>query len=120
MSFSVLLKLLPSEAIYLSVPQMSGCPQMSGDRFVAGPPVNAPRRAVSLTAQSGHLLLKHQKQPLAHDAAEPLLENPVKILNTSLRRCLCPCLIVHGVGWFKRLLKQAMSEHRSINHHQSF
>jgi hypothetical protein len=37
-----------------------------------------------------------------------------------LRRCLCPCLIVHGVGWFKRLLKQAMSEHRSINHHQSF
>ena len=48
---------------------------------------------------------------------QSLLENPVKILNAGLRRCLCPCLIVHGVGWFEFLSKQAMSEHRPINQH---
>ena len=31
MNFTVRLKLLPSEAVYLSVPQMSGCPQMSAN-----------------------------------------------------------------------------------------
>jgi hypothetical protein len=46
------------------------------------------------------------------------LENPVKILNTSLRRCLYACLMVHGVGWFEFISKQAMSEHRPINQHQ--
>jgi hypothetical protein len=46
------------------------------------------------------------------------LENPVKILNTSLRRRLRPCLIVHGVGWFEFNSKQAMSEHHPINQHQ--
>jgi hypothetical protein len=29
MNFTVRLKLLPSQAVYLSVSQMSGCPQMS-------------------------------------------------------------------------------------------
>jgi hypothetical protein len=33
MNFTVRLKLLPSEAVYLSVPQMSGCPQMSDHRL---------------------------------------------------------------------------------------
>jgi hypothetical protein len=42
---------------------------LDGDHFAPGPPVNALRRAVGFAAQRRHLLLEHQEQALAHDAA---------------------------------------------------
>jgi len=80
--------------------------------------VNACRWSIGFATKCRHLLLEHRKQLIADYASKLFLENPVKILNTSLRRCLCACLLVHGVSWFEFNFKQAMSEHRPINQHQ--
>jgi hypothetical protein len=44
------------------------------------------------------LLLEHREQALTYDPAQPLPKNPAEILDPGLRRCLHPCLLIHGVG----------------------
>jgi len=62
---------------------------------------------------------EHHEQSRAHEAARPILDNPVEISNTSLRRHLCGSLVIHGAGWFEFDSNQAIAEHRLINQDQS-
>jgi hypothetical protein len=85
--------------------------------LTASAPVDPVVRAVNLTAQIRDLLRHEAQKPLAHDRAEPILENPLEILNSRLCRGQYAFISLHSVGWFKRLFKQTVSEHRPINQH---
>jgi hypothetical protein len=60
---------------------------------------------MALATQFRDLLGDEAQNPLAHYRAEPILKNPLEILNPGLHRGLNAFISLHSVGWFKRLFK---------------
>lgn len=57
------------------------------------------------------------QNPMAHDHAHLFLKKPLKILIPGLLRGHYSVIHHSSVGWFGRLFKQTVSEHRPIKQH---